>query len=546
MQFTGGWLLTWALLLAAGLLTACSQDELAEQAGILPEGKYPLQIGNVSITADVDGQPWTRVGESDDRNSSHWDDGDKIKVQIAEGTPGTYTYQDGSLIVAEGDVPAYWASKDDTQSIRAWHTSSGVETVKLDNQTDKLAYVLTAQATANFNKPVSLAFGHVLAKVRVVLKGDKKDDVTDVKIKTYTGCTLGKDGTLTASSTEDFIPMVETTYNNSETCWEANVVPSQEIKQIMVNGNESTLTTSLIPQVARVNTITLTVNKESLQPGEDGKFTIDGGDVTIKDYNGTAPIVVNGDATITIQNVKLKTTGDVMTINKSVNVKLNIEGTDNEFTSTAGAGIKIMGTDNKRQRGDITINGKGTKNSKLKITAKDGAAVGFRMVGDGKVIYCGDININDITLEATGGSGSPAIGISQLKNDSWDRKKEYGNISISSSNITASSSGGAACIGTPDHGSSSPFSLGVISIKNSTVKATADGNNAACIGFGYTTSGGGNNNKVIQKIEFTNTTLNLTTGADNKVGFGAGDESRKLTEGIWHNGSKVGDTGWNP
>lgn len=539
-------MLTWALLLAAGLLTACSQDELAEQAGILPEGKYPLQIGNVSITADVDGQPWTRVGESDDRNSSHWDDGNKIKVQIAEGTPGTYTYQDGSLIVAEGDVPAYWASKDDAQLIRAWHTSSGSETVELGNQTEELAYVLTAQATAKFNEPVSLAFGHVLAKVRVVLEGDKKDDVTDVKIKTYTSCTLGKGGTLTASGTEDFIPMVETTYNNGETCWEANVVPSQEIKQIMMNENESILTTSLIPQVARVNTITLTVNKGPLQPGEDGKFTIDGGDVTIKDYNGTAPIVVNGDATITIRNVKLETTGDVMTINNGVNVTLNIEGTDNEFTSTTGAGIKIMGTNNASRRGNITINGKGTGNTKLKITAKDGAAVGFRMVGDGNVIYCGDININDITLEATGGSGSPAIGISKLKEDWYDVQKQYGNISISGSEITAFSSGNAACIGTPDHSTSSPFSLGVILIENSTVTATADGNQAACIGFGCASSTAGGFKKVIQKIEFNQAILHLNTGATNKVGFGAGDESRQLTEGIWNNGNKVGDTGWNP
>src|SRR5699024_9493650 len=139
--------------------------------------KYPLQIGSVSITADVDQQPWsagapqTRVSENpDDGNSSHWDNGDKIKVQIGNGTPGTYTYQDGSLTIAEGDAPAYWASKDDAQSILAWHTSSGSKTVELDNQTEKLAYLLAAQATADFNTPVLLNFGHALAKVRVKLE----------------------------------------------------------------------------------------------------------------------------------------------------------------------------------------------------------------------------------------------------------------------------------------------------------------------------------------------------------------------------------------
>ena len=40
-------------------LAACSQDELAESAGTLPEGKYPLEIGSVTLAAEVDGQPWS-------------------------------------------------------------------------------------------------------------------------------------------------------------------------------------------------------------------------------------------------------------------------------------------------------------------------------------------------------------------------------------------------------------------------------------------------------------------------------------------------------
>ena len=40
-------------LVAVLLLSACSQDELAEQGTTLPEGEYPLQIGSVSITAEA-------------------------------------------------------------------------------------------------------------------------------------------------------------------------------------------------------------------------------------------------------------------------------------------------------------------------------------------------------------------------------------------------------------------------------------------------------------------------------------------------------------
>ena len=35
-------------LMAALLLSACSQDELAENSTALPEGEYPLQIGSVN------------------------------------------------------------------------------------------------------------------------------------------------------------------------------------------------------------------------------------------------------------------------------------------------------------------------------------------------------------------------------------------------------------------------------------------------------------------------------------------------------------------
>ena len=44
-------------LAAALLLSACSQDELTENSTTLPEGEYPLQIGSVTLTAEVSEQP---------------------------------------------------------------------------------------------------------------------------------------------------------------------------------------------------------------------------------------------------------------------------------------------------------------------------------------------------------------------------------------------------------------------------------------------------------------------------------------------------------
>lgn len=145
------------------------------------------------------------------------------------------------------------------QTITAWYTSLGSETVDLSNQINGLAYVLKAQTTANFNESVSLAFSHALAKIRVVLEGNA-DGVTDVKIKTRTSCTLNADGTLTVGSTEDFIPMVKTGYNGKN-CWEANVVPGQEIQNIKVDDVAATLTQTVAPMTGKYHEITIKVNK---------------------------------------------------------------------------------------------------------------------------------------------------------------------------------------------------------------------------------------------------------------------------------------------
>ena len=72
-------------LVAALLLSACSQDEPTENSTALPEGEYPLQIGSVTLTAEVSEQPWTRVSENQaDGMSSVWKDRDKIGVRIGD------------------------------------------------------------------------------------------------------------------------------------------------------------------------------------------------------------------------------------------------------------------------------------------------------------------------------------------------------------------------------------------------------------------------------------------------------------------------------
>ena len=476
--------------MAVLLLTfsACTQDELAEQAGILPEGKYPLQIGSVSITADVDAQPWsagapqTRVSENpDDGNSSHWDNGDKIKVQIGNGTPGTYTYQDGSLTIAEGDAPAYWASKADGQSILAWHTSSGSKTVELDNQTEKLAYLLATQTTADFNTPVSLNFGHALAKVRVKLEGEKATDAKSVEIETYTSCTLGENGKPTAGDPYDFIPMVKATYND-ETFWEANVMPGCKITEIKVNGYKSTLSTPfIISQVAKINTITLgtkPIIPEDAQEitgeiSDDGNYLVTGNYTKRITITGGSPNIYLKDANISVEDIRndnaIHITGGSPTI--------HVLG-ENNVSVPYGAGIFVA------ENSTVTIVGHKRED---KLTARGGE--GGSGIGASRSLNAGNIHISNVTVEAHGSSNA-ASGLSAGIGGAL--RFSCGTITIENATVHAYGIQQNNVI-TPGIGSGYPYdgnppSIPVVTISNSEIhthrSSNGYGSNADYIGWG--------------------------------------------------------------
>lgn len=421
------------------MLAACSQDELAEQAGILPEGKYPLQIGSVSITADVDAQPWsagapqTRVSENDNRGSSHWDwnGTEVIGVQI-EGSTKSGLYRLMDTHKPDAEKPVYW---ENTQAykVRAWFPADGKVALNSQTTDNGLAYALyaeTAEAVNYKTEEITLSFGHKLAKVRVKLTGDQADDVTDVKIKTYTSCTLDEDGTLTSGDTEGFIPMIKTTYEG-KTCWEANVVPVSDemsgykIERVMVevNGNykEITLSTPLTPLEAKVNTITLKAGDltpaDPITITDDGEYTITG--------SGDQTITINGSPTVTLRDVNI-------TPNRQSAIRITggcptliIEGKTTLTTNNYNvAGILLEGKDTH-----VQIKGSGT----LEITNKYGFGIGSGLNGT-----CGNIYIEGITAKITSDYGA---GIGSGRNG------HCGDIKIVKANLTINSSDGAAAIG---------------------------------------------------------------------------------------------------
>ena len=213
-------------LAAALLLSACSQDELTENTA-LPEGEYPLQIGSVTLTAEVSEQPWTRVSENPtDGMSSVWTHDDKIGVRIGDDEEtGIYVVKldaEGTVMEVVPEKPVYWKDKQPA-TITAWYPVK--EELDFTHQDQGLTYLLQATGDGNYQStPINLNFTHQLAKVRVELTGTKSNEVQQVYVRSYPTSTHSH-GTLDSqdkSLTPQYVPMRRATYGGVE-YWEANL-----------------------------------------------------------------------------------------------------------------------------------------------------------------------------------------------------------------------------------------------------------------------------------------------------------------------------------
>lgn len=570
------WIFGAALLLFA----ACTQDDELTDGKVqdLPEGKYPLEIASVSLMAESSAEPWganapqTRVSENTtDGNSSKWTNGDGITVQIDGDNTSTGTYKvqvdaSGNVTGLTAETALYWKNTT-AQKVKGWYPTDITNDIDLKNQSTNLAYALYAETAGTVDyqmTSIELPFTHQLAKIRVVLDGLGKENVTDVKVYTYPACQFTpNDATpkIKGIGTLAYIPMKKTTYDNGVTyCWEANIVPGYEINKVKVNDVECALTTSVTPVAACINTIKLTVNSAPLRP-VGGVFTIKAGDdVTIKNYTGTEPIVVNGDAKITLDNVKLTTNGTTVTINNGATATLNVKGTSNSLVSQNGSGIAL------NNDASIHIEGEGASLSKLEVKASETDENGFN-VGIGA--KQGDVSINEIkidkvTLNVFGGKqnsnsgyGSAAIGLNSLSPGAVGYVQKCNSISITYSNITAESDGGA-CIGlgvimAGDRGGGNA-EIGTITVANSTIQGKSTGNKfgdpgGACVGSGAIVNNFATGK--IGKIDITNTTFSNCSVGGYIVGCGGVASTGSanyysMTDGIIVNGNNKGTVGWNP
>ena len=287
-------------LVAALLLPACSQDELAENSTALPEGEYPLQIGSVTLTTEVSEQPWTRVSENPtDGMSSVWKNGDKIGVRIGDNEEtGIYVVNvdetTGNITVIP-EKAVYWKDKQPA-TITAWYPLN--EKLDFTHQDEGLTYLLKGTSTVNadYNTSANLAFTHQLAKVRVELEGTKATEVTAVTVRSYPTSTHSY-GTLDSqdkSLTPQYVPMRRATYGGVE-YWEANLRPGWlepantfEVAKVEGDPVRVTLDDRVTINAGQIHTITISVEQA---PTEIDLSTHEGTTLTV---SGKTTIKGNG------------------------------------------------------------------------------------------------------------------------------------------------------------------------------------------------------------------------------------------------------------
>ena len=395
-------------LVAALLLPACSQDEPTENSTALPEGEYPLQIGSVSLTAEVSEQPWTRVSESTaDGMSSVWKDGDKIGVRIGDNEEtGIYVVDvdaEGWVVGVTPEKPVYWKDKQPA-TITAWYPLN--EELDFTHQDNGLTYLLkgTSTSNANYNTSANLTFSHRLAKVRVKLKGTKADEVTAVTVRSYPKATHNQGTYVAKEGNAAYYPMLKTNYGD-ETYWEANLLDGhlEAANTFRVSSDDKNfvqvkLTTDVDITPGRVHMIKIDV-------GEAKPVTTDISDDGTYIVSGTREESVNitrGNPTIYLKDANINVSNSPAINITSGSPTIHVFGESNTITSSNSAGIYVA------ENATVTIIGS-NRSDVLTVTGNEGSSgIGGYVIDDSNFqsANSGNINIKNVTLYAYSSSQS--------------------------------------------------------------------------------------------------------------------------------------------
>ena len=197
------------LLLLAGILSACSHDDLTETRPA--ENSEPLVLTAVMADATTD----TRATPD-----NSWEGTETVIVEVIDNydnmtTPdwtqakkGIYTAgTDGKLTFTSGEQSS-WLSDNETKLVRAWHYGDNSTTLSSSwsvqtNQTDDnyaKSDLLFAQTTVIGRQEIALKFYHQVAKVVVHIRNVGPVYGSD-EVSVWIGnSTVAKDGTVSTDN----------------------------------------------------------------------------------------------------------------------------------------------------------------------------------------------------------------------------------------------------------------------------------------------------------------------------------------------------------
>ena len=394
-------------LVAALLLSSCSQEELGEQGMALPEGEYPLQIGSVTLTAEVSEQPWTRVAESADGMSSVWEGDERIGIRIGDNEEtGIYVVKldaEGTVMEVIPEKPVYWKNTQPA-TVTAWYPVD--EELDFTHQDQGLTYLLQATGDGDYQStPINLNFTHQLAKVRVVLEGTKASEVQAVTVRSYEG-TNNEQGTPNGRiGTDVYVPMLKATYGG-ETYWEANLLKgyldADNTFRVSSDGKnfvQAKLTTDVDITPGHVHTIKIDVGEAKPVEGDisdDDTYIVSGTRTEPVTITGGDPTIYLKDANINVsEGPAISITGGNPTIYVLGNNSIVSNYNNASYYRNYASGIYVA------TGSSLTISGNNLEEDVLRVTgATDGAAIGGYSTDYGQHTNCGSITISNVTVYA--------------------------------------------------------------------------------------------------------------------------------------------------
>ena len=160
------------LLLLAGILSACSHDDLTETRPA--ENGEPLVLTAVMVDATT-GTRATPDNSWEGTERFIVEVTDNYRTDAAQIKTAVYSIDDSDKLVYESGEQSSWLSDNETKLVRAWHYGDNSEdrsdswSVQTNQTGDNYAKsdLLFAQATVSGRKEIALKFYHQVAKVVV-------------------------------------------------------------------------------------------------------------------------------------------------------------------------------------------------------------------------------------------------------------------------------------------------------------------------------------------------------------------------------------------